>query len=1616
MTKARRLTAAFLCTTTFAGLTGWVAYRADAQVIRRVVKPINADGEDNSPATSAITLPTERKAQQVMNAARQLVLEQEWGQAVKALQSLLDTPNDGFVEVRREATTAGGKATSQWVSMKSEANRLLGQMPPDGMQFYELQYGPPARQRLTEAKERGDTTVLAEVATRYLHTEAGAEAALLLGTRSLLREEPLLAALYFGRLYDRRGADKLPPWTLYKIAMSFYRSGDKDGGDEVWRQLMRKIERDGGLTVDKQQVSIANLRTELDRATLDEKRVVLDWPTYRGGPSRTEQASGGSPFMEYTWTVSTMPTKADARNWIDEHLNHAQRYLHDRGLPVLPAFFPIAVNGKVVYRTYDGIYALSLKREGKLEWFSPTEGGVLTLFSDPNKKSYLDSWNQTYRQYGPYGIIYENSVTGTLSTDNTRVYAVDDLVMPPHPHLLRNFMFNQNQANLGSLSDMVNRNSLRAINLESGKLVWELGGKFDRDEPAKGLKASDLADSFFLGPPLPLGGKLYVLTEKNSELRLACLEAKDTPESPRPPEIVWTQTLALTKDKIQFDFNRRVHAASLAYGNGILVCPTNAGAVLGVDLLSHSLVWAHQYRDGAIGGNEKPNPAMNPAIRRINGMPMNINLNSEWRVSAPAIADGRVVFTAPDANAIHCLDLRDGSLLWKAQRSPDDLFFAGVFHGKVVIVGKTYVKAFNLANGKEAWLLPNIGIPSGQGTASDNVYYLPLRSGMDKEPEVCAINIETGKVVAHTKSRKKEVPGNLVFHEGEVVSQTLTAITSYPQLQKKLALIDERIKGNPNDPVGLIERGELRLDRGDLAGALSDLQTALGANPPAELLPKAREKLYETLTDMFQRDFTSAEPHLNQYRELCKNDNVDETRRRQSNFLCLLAKGREQQGRLVDAFQAYLDFVGPAAGSKELISSIDEPSTKSMPVVWARGRIAAMLDSASPEQRKPLEEKLNSEWAQVRDSNDAAALGRFAELFSPGVSVGRQARLKLAELLIEKSGPGSTEELRDAEKLLLQLVAHKDADVRTAGQAVYTLAQLMLRKGMMSDAAFYYGKLGREYPKVIIHDGKNSEKSGAELYNELITDKRFLPYLEGPRQSWNGQLKVSEVHGNFQMQPSFTLEAVGELTPFFLRHRLALDLNLQQLRVVDQFTNQDKWKTPNLPSLQYLQHGHPNIRTTYSVQGNVVVVNLGHMVYGFDPVDQKKLWEFNLYAPGTNQNPQVGQVMRDRDGNLQLLYADGWTHKLGQAGLAQASYVCLLTRNGLVALDPAKGTTLWTKSDINASRMQIFGDDQFIYLAEVNADGSVTGGSRAVRAADGVTVKVPDFAEAYGRKIAQEGRLLLVRDEANDGVKLRVYDVFSGKDLWTKNCPADTLALKSETPELGGVVDPKGNVTIYDLRARQVVLEAQVQQAHVEKLKDAYVLADRDQYYLIFNKPLDPNVANGVWLNVFHGMRCLSVNGMVYGFDRGTGKVRWFNPVSNQMLVLEQFKDLPFLFFTARSNEWVQQGNNRINQHVVAVKTIHKQSGKLLYDKRLNQNVNNFHTIVTDFKAGTVDIVSFNMKIRHTLEAKDAPAAVGAAAQPQPAVAEAPAALPPALQLQLQKQRLKDLAIREAAK
>jgi len=174
----------------------------------------------------------------------------------------------------------------------------------------------------------------------------------------------------------------------------------------------------------------------LPAAEPKEKRPTLtDWKVFRGNASRSAQGVGGAPFLDPSWRLTTLPSvpgQTNTKDWIKAAIQDALAYLEkDRQQPVLPALFPIASEGKLVYRAHDAVWVVNLKTE-KVEWYQEMRGSLHQMVNDHGMRQLLDQqWKGMYLQSGPQGVYFENSLIGTLSTDGDLVFAIDDVVLPP---------------------------------------------------------------------------------------------------------------------------------------------------------------------------------------------------------------------------------------------------------------------------------------------------------------------------------------------------------------------------------------------------------------------------------------------------------------------------------------------------------------------------------------------------------------------------------------------------------------------------------------------------------------------------------------------------------------------------------------------------------------------------------------------------------------------------------------------------------------------------------------------------------------------------------------------------------------------------------------------------------------------------------------------------------------------------------------------------------------------------------------------------------------------------------------------------------------------------------
>ncbi len=1566
---------------------------------------------DATELESNITLVKDNEKAAKIQAVHDYVNTEDWKQATELLQNLLELQSDVFAQLPRKGPD--GKETRIWTSVRGEAKRLVAALPRQGMEFYKVTYGPQAAEQLQKARETGNPTFLADVMRRFLYTDAGGEATALLATYYLDRGDFSAAALCFKRLIERDSLAKIEKNVLFKAAYAFHQIADQKAEDEVWKELNT---RGGAVKLGDRNHSVEELQKfvgGLVRVISEFNRTT--WPIFGGNSSRNGKAEGDTAFMEAKWR-HPLSTNETTR----QRLKQATEYLLDKQIPLLPSFHPITAtvtslkDGQkipiVIYRAYDGLHAYHLKTGQRL-WEVASPLSMDGMFRSANKVAYATS---TLEQYlgGPKlrpTILFDNSTTGALSSDNNNVFVIDDVAVPPPPQIQRGGIRNQPRAP-GGLDDALLGNRLQAWSLTTGKLKWVQGTKDDHCAP-------ELHESFFLGPPLPVAGRLYVLLEKDQNLKLAELD-------PLTGKLLRLQPLAETKVPLEQDINRRLNAVHLAAGEGMLICPTNAGAVLCIDMLENSLVWAYPYAENRpTGPNQpgivRPRPGINlPPGFGPDGRPIPITGKDSWHASAPIIQGGKVYFTAPDAPAVHCVNLADGARVWMQRRNEDDLYVAGVFNGKVIIVGRRGVRALDALKGNQLWNV-STGEPSGLGVCSDNLYYLPLREGSEsKEPEIVAIDLERGAIHAHTKSRKKEVPGNLVFFDGEVISQGIDEIAVFPQLRVKLAQIDERMKNNPNDPIGLVERGELRLDRGDLQGAVEDLNRALQqANIPQDLVGKARDKLFETLTDYLQRDFNAAEKYLTTYEDLTKvtvpegatpeekTRKEAEGRRRRTAFLCLVAKGRESQRRFEEAFEKYQEFAVFAA-SEELITSVDEPAVQAAPDVWVQGRIVALMQNATPAERKPLEERVQRQWDTLKKTADLATMRRFVAVFGSHFTAGMEARLALAEMLIASSEPDS---LLDAERHLL-LLRSQSQDPAIAGRAVECMARLLTKRGLLEDAAFYYGILGREYGAVILANGRK----GADIFNDLATDRRFLPQLDrvariGTAPRW----KVTEDRQNSARQGnSYTFDRIGDPLPFFDRWQLTMRTDQNELNLEDKLGTEEKTEVRKLgtvtqtyiqntinqlQSLAHQRRRYDQPRLAAQGLGHLLVLQLNYMVYAIDPVSPRQhriLWEKNLLTgagttngsvpPRPNFNPGSFNFGADSDGTPTVIFHEGFVQRLGTPAGLDSGILCLQTRDTLIAVEPLTGRILWTRGDVRSSS-RVTCADGHIFVVDMSPTNTPAN-TRIFRLADGVTVpKLPDFAVIFQQKKAQVGRNILHLEASPAGGQVaRLYDPLAGKDVWELAVPVNSIILHPESPELFGVIEPDGKLIVANLADRKVVLTSKVRTADIDRMISIHLLTDGQDYFVVCNGPVDQAIAafNGVIqppIMLNQGMRAMPANGAVYSFQGETGKLRWIYRAENQQLILDRFNEMPVMLFASRYNRFSKGApQQRIN--LIAVETVNKSNGKLLYRNNSDPTDlqrdklqplpqgNTFHSLNLNPAEGKFEFVGYNLRITHQVD------------------------------------------------
>jgi hypothetical protein len=301
-------------------------------------------------------------------------------------------------------------------------------------------------------------------------------------------------------------------------------------------------------------------------------------------------------------------------------------------------------------------------------------------------------------------------------------------------------------------------NRLMALSLrQQGKVSWAIGGEEGENEPL-------LAGYFFLGPPLPHNRHLYALAEKDGMIRLCSLNSASG-------KLEWSLPLVQVDAEIVADPVRRLAGASPSMCDGVLVCPTSAGAAVAVDPLTRSLLWGFEYPVADLLAERGA-----PIVIVQNGMVKPASLtkvNCTVRDASPVMAAGRTLLLPVESDRLFCFDTVRGELLWSCPRE-EMLFIAGVTADKVILAGKRGLGAKNLQNGKPAWREEFVELPGksqliGRGFLAGGYCYLPSTWN-----EIVKFDLQSGRIAERFPT--KNSLGNLTAAQNLLISHTGDAL------------------------------------------------------------------------------------------------------------------------------------------------------------------------------------------------------------------------------------------------------------------------------------------------------------------------------------------------------------------------------------------------------------------------------------------------------------------------------------------------------------------------------------------------------------------------------------------------------------------------------------------------------------------------------------------------------------------------------------------------------------------------------------------------------------------------------------------------------------------------
>lgn len=1465
---------------------------------------------------SSVFVPAPREIFRPISKAAKAIDKKEYANAVSLLGELLDNDqNEDYLVV---LPGSGGVAKS----LRSTAVELLGSVPEKERERYELRYGIPAQQMLDTAIEKSDYQSVSQVARKYFYTKAGFLATMLMGYQHLEEGHPVAAAFAFQRVVDCEEARRqYDPEVSVMLATCWSLAESESKAIDALRQLRTRF-RSVDIQVMNQTVRLPNEDAQLGdwltqligSSPLRKNALVNQWVVYRGNPQRNAYSGTGFPLLSPRWVV---PVHNDPEMEAAVERQH-QDYIYS-GDATVPAVQPIAVGSTIVMRSFNKLIGIDFKT-GKRLWVFPSFDASILDTGDVVANEELNARSME----GPLKErMWWDTVFGQVSSDGERIFVI------PHPGFAETENSEKIIANRLRISDPLGQrqvNELKAVDVSrQGAFLWEVGGESGLDEPK-------LSGAYFLGPPLPLKGILYAVCQQKGEIRLVAMDPLDG-------HLIWSQQLAGAGDlQPTQEVRHRLAGASPSYSDGILVCPTNVGAVVAIELSTRSLLWGYQQSKPSAGSAARIAPLQKSNENKIGGF---------WRDSTVTIAEGKVVYTPVDRQELICLDLFTGEPAWtneegrpKATWPRNDSVYVGcVDSGRIVLVGVTSTRAVDIRTGEEVWNIDTLGYgrPSGRGYANRGAYFYPTT-----DRRLIKIDVQEGVVADEVRSRN--VLGNLICYQGEVISHGVAKVETFPQQIPSRQLVDQARNAGRMTPELYLLDAQLLLHEGKLTQAATSAATSYDEAPTLS----TQQILVFLITELVKSDFELGVELASRYEDLFDGES-------RMYFLAEKIEGMIARGSYEKAIENLLEMATPPAvflekASNEFVKSRDRRLSIRLDR-WMQIKLAETFRRLNPAQA----DLIKTELMKLLDLNsDQPAKNQYEFAVMVGIDqIPCDAVLELASQLTMEG-----DSLRSHH--LLQTLA-QSSNKADAIRGEWELARLHLQyndtefversarnlRAKFTDAKLPDGRSGLNLAEQLQVDMQRS------LQADLSTDSHWTSWKRGRALVTKGRYYAKpDAREKIQLQRNI-LQMIDRDNLVNGKYQLGVYGTKAEVELLDSLGNVvRRWscKGDELNSqvgttvnsgVVEIKNGMASIR----VGNDVYLCNWLNLLGGKDP----RLW--NLSQTSTPvAYVQPARVKNLWGINLEINYQYGVPVEIGTAGFQG---VCYLKDSSLICANALTGEELWRREEI-PSGAKLYGDEDkiVVYFAA----------QRRAEVYDLLTGEHDSesiLSQSLGSIWLNDGRNFLMSAVRDENPTMIYYDVVAGKTVWERSFDFNTRAQFLDR-ELIAVYTPSGTVQLIEMGSGKVKLETQVDVGRVSALD---IKRLKDDYLLIFHVGqfnLNTRHLNDLQMNLHkvESTRPL-YNGYMIPIDGKTGEQLWKLParVEDFQICTSHPRDACVLSLFRRVTDY------DYDQEYMQYAFIDLRNGRLLGDLRLRNHYFTDPRIQVDLEGERLVLISSDQKM-----------------------------------------------------